>query len=410
MNTTSRSSVARVLVLAGLLGAAGVAAADVPRVWQPEIRREGTGARRDDLNALELKPFAPSSWATLKGWTSGPAPTAESLKGKVVLIVTWAAWHPASVGAVGRAERLLASQGEKGLVVIAVHDAKRYEMATKLVQERGLKSLVAQDAGGVFRQAIKADLDPNFYLLERAGNLRFADIESEMLEQATDLLVNEKPEDAAKVPAAFTGAVKAAKGPAVRTKAVVAAATEGEFKPPLPNLYELAKWPARNPGTDEKPIPGTDMQGQRVPDADTFGQANTWLTAKPKLAGRVVVLFFGNADNAPVRRARPGLVSLSDRYPLDLVVLAVAPHDSDTVAMQRTFRENPPGYSVMQDAATGVAAAIGSRGEDPIVAVVSTDGTVRWQGLATDPGFRPAVEQTLAADPGVAARRSAQGR
>ncbi|MFN0011690.1 MAG: redoxin family protein [Phycisphaerales bacterium] len=409
MTTTLRPSILRLLAFAGLLGAACVAAADVPRVSQPEIRREGTGARRDDLNALELKPLAASSWASLKGWTNGPAPTAESLTGKVVLIVTWAAWHPPSVGAVTRADRLLATSADKGLVVIAVHDAKRFEMATKLVQDRGLKLLVAQDEGGAFRQAIRADLDPNFYLIDRAGNLRFTDIESGMLEQATDLLVSEKAEDAAKVPAAFAAAVRAAKGPAVRTKAVAAVATEGEFKPPLPNLYELAKWPPRG-GTETQPVPGNDMQGQRVPDADTFGQANTWLTAKPKLAGRVVVLFFGNTDNAKVVRARPGLVALADRYPLDLVVVAVAPNDTDTVATQRAFRENPPGYSVMQDSATGIALAIGSRGDEPAAAIVSTDGTIRWQGLTSDAAFRAAVEQTLAADPGVAARRAAQGR
>ena len=407
---TIRPALCSLLLLAGALGAAAPVLADVPATWQPEIRREGTGARRDELNAMELKPFGADRWASLKGWANGPAPTAESLKGKVVLITTWASWHPPSVAAVVRSDKLLAGLGEKGLVVIAVHDAKRFEMATKASQERGFKCLIAQDEGGKFRQSLKADLDPNFYFLDRAGNLRFADVESDMMEKAAELLVNETAENAAKVPEAFASAIRAAKGPAVKTKAVAGSLNEGDFKPPLANIYDGAPWPARNLGSDEKPVPGADLQGQRVPDADLFGQNNVWLTAKPKLPGRVAVLFLSSTQTDKARRARPSLVALADRFPLDLAVIAVAAADQDVGALQRHYRENPPGYSVMQDTANGILKAAGARSEDPLALVVSTDGTVRWQGLASDPGFRAAVEQTVAADPGVAARRAAQGR
>lgn len=408
---TTRPTLRSILLLGASLGTAAPSLADVPAIWQPEVRREGTGARRDELNAMELKPFGADRWASLKGWTNGPAPTADSLKGKVVLITTWASWHPPSVAAVGRSDKVLAALGDKGLVVIAVHDAKRFEMAAKVSQERGFKCLIAQDEGGKFRQALKADLDPNFYFLDRAGNLRFADVESDVMEKAAELLVSETAEAAAKVPEAFATAVKTAKGPAVKTKAMAGALAEGDFKPPLSNIYDGAAWPARNLGSDDKPVPGLDLQGQRVPDADLFGHANTWLTPKPRLPGRVAVLLLTSTQTEKARRVRPALVALADRYPLDLVVIAVAAPEDDTNALQRQFRENPPGYSVMQDnAASGILKAAGARGEDPIVVVVSTDGTVRWQGLASDAGFRPAVEQTVSADPGVAARRTAQGR
>ncbi len=386
------------------------ALADTPKVWQPEIRREGAGARRDDLNALELKPFAPSAWASLKGWAGGPAPTAETLKGKVVLIVTWAAWHPPSVNAVSRADRLLAALGDKGLVVVAAHDPKRYEMATKVAQDKTFKCLVAHDEGGVFRQALRADLDPNFYFVDRAGNLRFADVESDVVERAAQTLIAETPETAAAVPAAFAAAVKASKGPAVTTRAIAGSLQEGEFKAPPSTAYDAAPWPAQNAGTDDVAVPGDNLQGQRVPDADTFGQTNLWLTPKPRLPGRVSVLLLSATGSPKAARVRPALAALADQYPQDLVVIAVVEDDLNPGTLQRSYRENPPGYSVMQDRPGGIRKTAGARGEDPLVLIVSSDGTVRWQGLASDAAFRPAVEKTIAADPGVAVRRAAQGR
>ncbi len=92
----------------GTIVAAGLAApafgqpgkkADSP-VVNPEITRRGEGSRRLELNKLELKPFQAELWSKLSDWQNGPALTSADVKGKVVLVVTYASWNKNSVKAI----------------------------------------------------------------------------------------------------------------------------------------------------------------------------------------------------------------------------------------------------------------------------------------------------------------------
>src|SRR3954470_18617576 len=83
------------LSVVALIGLSAIAGA-TPAFAQPDIIREGEGARRRELDKMELKPFPAEAWSKLSDWTNGPALTPGVTSGKVVLIVTWADWYPAS--------------------------------------------------------------------------------------------------------------------------------------------------------------------------------------------------------------------------------------------------------------------------------------------------------------------------
>jgi hypothetical protein len=77
----------------------------------------------------------------------------------------------------------------------------------------------------------------------------------------------------------------------------------------------------------------------------------------------------------------------------------------DEVSRSRTFR-----HAIGLDATGGTLTSAfgGTQGlTNPAVAIVSSDGVVRWWGRAGEPDFRTALDVVLTVDPGVRARRAA---
>lgn len=410
--------------LALVLSAGGVMA-QVPS-HAPEIKREGLGAHRTAMDALELKP-APADWlASLSDWTGGPAPTDEKLKGQVVVLLTWTSWHPPSVAALARMGKLLESHASKGLVVIAAHRGERFEQATKVAGERGFKGLVAKDSGEL-RKALGADSDPNVYLIDRAGNLRFADLANEGVEAAVDLLLAETAEAAAKVPATVAAAKSAVK-PTLVTRDLSGNEQAGrkpvvKFPAPPEAAYTAAAWHKKNDGKfklqdTELGLGGDDRQGQAYPGFAEFLQGGLWLTPAPEsAAGKVLIVYFWTPQAAPGYRFTPQVEELRLNNLDDVVVVAVTGADAigstdnrnklTQAQAERWLRENRSPLHYLWDEPNNRAKAL-NVSQVPQVYVVSTDGIIRWQGHPLDKEMRRALDVTLAVDPGIRARRAAE--
>lgn len=377
-------------------------------VLNPSIAREGTGDARLAMNASELKPLA-AKWSDLTEWTGGSALTADATKDKPVLIVTWTAWAPASQNLIKRVAKLAADN--KDLVVVAVHTKDRYELATKWLTDNGMKILAARDGNGAFRKALMSDQDPDVYLIDRSGSLRYADIESESLEAAVAELVGETKEVALSQPSERTRQYKNWLTERAKTSVVGTSIRPGErrkveFEKPDAGLYEKALWVEKN--KSENIQGATDIQGQSLP----FGfDGVTWFNAegntKPNTDGKVTVVDFWATWCGPCKRSMPLIEEMQKTFRDDLVVIGITGLSERRVDVQRWMNANKTDYVHCFDNQEKIIKSI-NLNAIPMVMVLSSDGTVRWQGNPLQPAFRQIVEMTIAQDPGVAARRKAE--
>eukprot|EP01026_Neomeris_dumetosa_P041903 TRINITY_DN34785_c0_g1_i1.p1 TRINITY_DN34785_c0_g1~~TRINITY_DN34785_c0_g1_i1.p1 ORF type:complete len:231 (+),score=46.48 TRINITY_DN34785_c0_g1_i1:174-866(+) len=157
-----------------------------------DVVREGAGERRAKLDAMELKAFDDGALKGLSDWSSEV--TKAQTSGKVVLLVTWASWYSPSQQVLPLAQQL--SQKHSDLVVIGVHHPKGFERAAAVAKSRGVSFPIAHDADGKLREALMVDQDPDFYVIDRAGQMRYADIATGSVTKAVEELIGESRQDA----------------------------------------------------------------------------------------------------------------------------------------------------------------------------------------------------------------------
>jgi thiol-disulfide isomerase/thioredoxin len=377
--------------------AAGAAFADDP------VAREGAGQHRTALDQMELKPVPADLWSSLSDWTNGEAISAASIKDKVVIIGTWSSFYTPSQSALTLLQKLSDANAKDGLVVLGVHDSKEWDAGKKLAEGKGVKFLLAHDVNRQFRKTLDVDQDPDFYVIDRAGNLRYADIVTSSVETAVANVLKETPSEAAeaaKVPAKL--AADAAKK-ADQTKDIAGDLKPGQvievaFTQPDAASYKKAAWPEKNTSVQN----ATDVQGSALPAA--LGN-ESWITKKANTAGRVVVLDFWATWCGPCKRAMPKLDDLYKANKANLAIIGIS--DEPQSKVEGFLKEHKHAYFQSVDEKKTVFTALGLTAI-PHCVILSSDGIVRWQGNPLDDNFTKAVMTTLNADPGVKARQKAE--
>lgn len=403
------------LIAAVVLAAA---AAGSP-VAMGDVIREGAGSRRAALNAMELKPFPAEVWGKLSDWTGGKALTSADTSGQVVLICTWSGWYPPSTRALAVARRLAEDKAKDGLVVVAVHHPDGWKETEKPEAKEGVKLFSAHDEKDEFRKALLVDQDPDFYVIDRAGQLRYADIATESVDEAVTALLAETSEKAAGLTAEMAAAKakqeeEFRKTGSIRQGVDIRAIPDVPYTDPTPEMYAAASWP-RVEKTNQY-----ELEAQRMVSLPEEG----WFPAKPKVKGRAMVIYvFSPYIRRSYEDTIPAMDLLQRQNGRDLVVVgSVAPVRPDnqqnpqgedpmalTKMAQNFVAARSLDHSILADggAAAGFSGLSG-QGTFPWVVVASSDGVVRWSGNPQSPSFRAAVDQVLRSDPGVKARRAAE--
>ncbi|MDX2131928.1 MAG: hypothetical protein SFY69_07750 [Planctomycetota bacterium] len=425
----ARRSAARSFVLcAGV--AAGLASWAHAQV-EPSIIREGEGPRRAELNTRELKAFDFAAFASLKDWTNGAALTAGDAAGKPVLILTWTDYVPQSKRGLVIARRMAEQHAAKGLIVVCVHAPSGWDKVAKGAAPEGSTFLLAHDADGGFRRALSSDVDPDFYVIDRAGQLRYADIATESVEAACAAVVAESREDAA----AINDRLKAdaAKRDAdlrrtagLRERVDLTSLPEIPFTEPTPDEYKKAKWPAPPKDPNEQP----SATGEPVePDLPRVALSDSnFFPAKPQLKGRITLLYFWHPESRFTFQGMDRFDLLQRQRGRDLNVVGCLSPLKDNSGGELKMETDPKklrekleefqkarvqGHSIFIDADGGIfqqAQKFYNNSALPLpwVAILSSDGVMRWWGWIADPKGQAAFDRIFEVDPGVLARRAAE--
>lgn len=424
------------LLAASLLLAAGAPAVAADTVEAPQITREGEGPRRAALNKRERTPFPADAWTKLSDWTNGPALSPTAAEGKVVLIVTWTDYLPTARRAVAAATRLADRHAKDGLIVVMVHDAKEWASASKpksTVDAAAL--LVAHDASGEFRKALDVDQDPDFYLIDRAGQLRFADITSEAIEGAVTMLLAEKADAAAGVNDRIKQANEDARRAAQRAAAANARADMVQipvlpFPKPSEADYNKVKWPdrPRDENVRDDPKAMVTLGEVKLPETG-------WFPRKPSLDGKVVFAYTWHPGvDISYTELADFIDTMQRQYARDVVFVGVVTmyenlngitltkDDKDPekvkerVAKFLEIRNYDHYIALGLDAdihSAALSTAGGSSGSSlvPGIVILSSDGKARYATFPREKRnifYRAALDAIVAADPGVKARRKVE--
>jgi thiol-disulfide isomerase/thioredoxin len=320
-----------------------------------------------------------------------------------VVLATWSSFYKTSHSALTELQKLSDKYG-KDVIVVGVHRQKGWENAKTVADGLKVKFAYAHDATGKVRDTVlQVDQDPDFFVIDRAGNMRYTDVVTGSVDKAVSALVKETAEEAAMVPTRLAEATAKAAKDASKSKTIAGDVKPGQmidvsFPLPDPSAYKDAKWPEKNTGQ----MSAQDVQGSALPKP--LGN-ETWLTKQVKTDGRVIVLDFWATWCGPCKKAMPMIDEMYKENKRDLVVLGISDESRSTV--ENFIRDHPHAYSMAVDQNKTVFSALQIQGI-PHVVVISTDGIVRWQGNPHQAEFRTVVKKCIDADPGVAARRKAE--
>jgi thiol-disulfide isomerase/thioredoxin len=416
----------------------------IPALGQDAPLRESTGRRLADLDKMELTAFPAANWALLSDWANGEALSPGATDGNVVLIVTWANWNPASTKVLPMVQRLASDNEAKGLVVVGVHHADGWEGAADAAKKAGVTFRYAHDAKNAFRGALKADSDPDFYLIDRAGQLRYADIQTQSVASATSALLAETRDQAADLPALLLKKKADQEAASRRTGEIrqgfdLANLPEMDVPKQPADAYLKAKWPERFKAfeSDALGIREFNYSGQpeiKVLEVPKLANGVRWYDAPPILTGRAIVVYFWSPSvSVSFEDIQPMMDRLQQEKGRDIAVIGdVIPKPPDLKSyVQPTAEDNEKErvrfLDMVERARTEttydhanlidpdqsiIHVLLGSNNSQaipvPLAAIFSSDLNLRWIGPPTDSRFRTALEQVLRVDPAVQARRAAE--
>lgn len=367
------------------LTAVGGGALGMGALMGPRIEREGDAQRLAQLHEMETKAFDTALFAGLSDWTHARALDASAIEGKVVLIGLVDSGNPQSLLALSTLARFERQNGERGLEVLAVHPELGWGQISEKVNAGRIRVQVAKDAGNAFANAISSDDAPDFYLIDRAGQLRYADIESRSLARGVGELLRETPEEA----------VENAKLQAAGIEIVADEPDRDEQKQPEERTltsadYAQADWPSHNSG-----FKANDFQGKPLPAA--LGN-EMWISEKKEIEGKVIVLDFWATWCGWCHKASPTLEEIQIEFDSKIEVLAIGGANDDEAKQRKYVYQSEKAYSHLYDRNDTVKNALAVTAI-PHVVVLSTDGVIRWQGNPNNPRFKDIVKQVVEADP-----------
>jgi peroxiredoxin len=148
--------------------------------------------KNDERAALDQMQGKTAPALTVKNWINSKPLKLEDLKGKIVVLEFWATWCTTCLASVPHHNDLAKKYAKDGVILIGVCDQEGSEKMAAAAKKFGIHYPIAADVDDATFKAYKSDSTPDYYLIDRKGKLRWADIETDDLEKGIELLVHEK--------------------------------------------------------------------------------------------------------------------------------------------------------------------------------------------------------------------------
>jgi beta-lactamase regulating signal transducer with metallopeptidase domain/thiol-disulfide isomerase/thioredoxin len=159
--------------------------------------RRGAPEERGDRDALEDQPPPPldvARWVNVAEGNRNENALAD-LRGKVVLVHFWGAWCGPCRAQQPALAALYKKYADQGLEVVGVHTTDSAEGFDEFVEQHTIEWPEAVDRDERTTDAWGVTGYPSYYLIDRQGNLRFADLFRRHLEAAVVALIAEPAPD-----------------------------------------------------------------------------------------------------------------------------------------------------------------------------------------------------------------------
>ena len=162
----------------------------------PRELLEGDGRRRGAVARFDQCPVAPSL-GTISQWTPageavGKATSLDELKGKIVVLDFWATWCGPCIASIPKNNALAKKYADKGVVLIGVCHPEGGDKMLETVRSKGIEYTVCLDTRGEASANYVVDSYPDYYIIDRDGHLRGADIGNGSVEAAIESLLAEE--------------------------------------------------------------------------------------------------------------------------------------------------------------------------------------------------------------------------
>lgn len=279
-------------------------------------------------------------------WIGGSGPSLESLRGKVVLIQTFATHGPGRAAMLRLNRAIKPIQDQTDFVAIAVHTPEDVGRLDALLPRLKIEVPLLVDAGGNWCDHVGAFRKPVSYLVDRQGNVRYAGVSAKSIEKAARKLL-EETYDAETLP---------------------------RNRPNKPNESKIGtQFPVFKAAVGS----ATDRRQQRAVD---FYVEEIWKQPIGEATGKVVVLEFWATWCGPCRKVIPHMNEIQNHYGDEVICLSISDESNfDRAMAKRGLKANDFAYGLAVDTTSRLMGWFGVRGI-PHAVVLGGDWVVRWQG------------------------------
>ena len=162
----------------------------------PREMLEGNGERRGALAKFDQCPEAPALGAVTR-WSNteaamGTATSLAELRGKIVVLDFWATWCGPCIASIPKLNALSEKYADKGVVIIGVCHPEGGEKMLDTAKTHKIAYPICLDARGEANKAYTVDGYPDFFIIDREGRLRGADVINARIEDAIEHLLAEE--------------------------------------------------------------------------------------------------------------------------------------------------------------------------------------------------------------------------
>ena len=171
-----------------------VTATQVPRrknVSRPEASWfRGTKAERSRFEPLLRSRLAPE--LNVNHWTNSKPLSDADREGQIVVVAFWSTWCQPCIESIDFNNQLYQHYKDRGVMMIGVCNSKGSENMGKVVKIKDIQYPVAiDDSGDKTVNDFAVEALPTYFVIDKEGRLRFADIKRSRIDDAVEYLISQ---------------------------------------------------------------------------------------------------------------------------------------------------------------------------------------------------------------------------